>query len=78
MNDKKMEDFTTISIPTSLAVKIEGRLKEAGFDSVSAYVAYVLNEVVGEDEPVVDENEAFSEEEEEIVNKRLKALGYLD
>ena len=67
--------FTTVSIPTSLFKKVEGRIKDTGFTSVSGYVTYVLREIVVEEET---EAEPFSKEDEERVKDRLKALGYLD
>jgi Arc/MetJ-type ribon-helix-helix transcriptional regulator len=71
MEEKK---FTTVSIPTPLFKKIEERIKGTGFTSVSSYVTYVLREIVAEDE---DEEEPFTEEDEERVKERLRALGYL-
>ncbi len=68
------EKFMRISIPTSLYKKIEGRIKDTGFTSVSSYVTYVLREVLSEDE----EDEDFTEEDEEKVKERLRSLGYLD
>lgn len=67
--------FTTVSIPTPLFQKVAERIKGTGFTSVSSYVTYILREVVAE-EP--DENEPFSEEDEERIKDRLRALGYLD
>ncbi len=67
--------FTTVSIPTLLFKKIEDRIKETGFTSVSSYVAYVLREVLVEEE---EEGEPFTKEDEERVKDRLRALGYLD
>jgi metal-responsive CopG/Arc/MetJ family transcriptional regulator len=67
--------FTTVSIPTPLFKKVEERIQGTGFTSVSSYVAYVLREVISEDE--VDEN-PFTKEDEERVKDRLRALGYLD
>ena len=67
--------FTTVSIPTPLFRKIEDRIKGTGFTSVSSYVAYVLREVISEEE---DEDQPFSEEDEQRVKDRLRALGYLD
>ena len=43
---------------------------------MSSYVVYVLREVLAED--AVDEEEAFSREDEERVKERLRSLGYLD
>ncbi len=72
MDEKK---FTTVSIPTPLFKKIEERIKGTGFTSVSGYVTYVLREIVAEEE--AEEEEPFSEEDEERVKERLRALGYL-
>ena len=67
--------FTTVSIPTPLFRKIEERIKGTGFTSVSSYVTYVLREVISEEE---DDEQPFSEEDEQRVKDRLRALGYLD
>ncbi|MCQ6254478.1 ribbon-helix-helix domain-containing protein [Methanocaldococcus sp.] len=69
--------YTTVSIPIQLYEKIKKRIEGTGFTSVSDYVTYVLREVLAsleEDE----KEEVFSEEEEEKVKERLRALGYLD
>lgn len=71
------EEYGEIRIPKDLIKKIEGRLHESGFESVDEYATFVLEEVikeVGEEKP----EEVFSEEEEEKVKERLRALGYLD
>lgn len=57
--------------------KIEARLEETGFESVDKYVTFVLEEVIKEVEDEEPE-EVFSEEDEEKVKGRLRALGYLD
>ena len=79
MNNKKEKEdrkkFTTVSIPAPLFKKVEERIKGTGFTSVSSYVAYVLREVIAEDEA---EEEPFSEEDKERVKERLRALGYID
>jgi Arc/MetJ-type ribon-helix-helix transcriptional regulator len=72
MEEKK---FTTVSIPTPLFKKIEERIKGTGFTSVSSYVTYVLREIVAEED--AEEEEPFTEEDEERVKERLRALGYL-
>ena len=78
MKKKKDADakFTSVSIPTPLFDKIKKRIEGTGFTSVSSYVVYVLREVLAED--AVDEEEAFSREDEERVKERLRSLGYLD
>jgi metal-responsive CopG/Arc/MetJ family transcriptional regulator len=80
MSTKKEQEpektkFTTVSIPTPLFKKIEERIKGTGFTSVSGYVAYVLREIIAEDEK---EEEPFSEGDKERVKERLRALGYID
>ncbi len=70
------EPSTTISIPMTLAKKIEKRIKGTPFSSPSAYVTYVLGEVLSD---VEDETkESFSKEDEERVKARLRSLGYMD
>jgi len=72
----KQKKFTTVSIPTPLFKKIEERIKDTGFTSVSSYVTYVLREIVAEEEEKTEE--PFTKEDEERVKARLKALGYID
>lgn len=72
MDGKK---FTTVSIPAPLFKKIEDRIKDTGFTSVSSYVTYVLREIVAEEEK--EEEEPFTQEDEERVKERLRSLGYL-
>ena len=72
MNDKSKKKFTTVSIPTPLFQKIEEGIKDTGFTSVSSYVAYVLREIVVEEE---HSEEPFSQEDEERVKEiRLDAI----
>jgi Arc/MetJ-type ribon-helix-helix transcriptional regulator len=73
--EKARKKFTTVSIPTPLFKKIEERIKSTGFTSVSSYVAYVLREIIAEEEK---EEEPFSEDDKERVKERLRALGYID
>ena len=74
--DKDEKKMTTITIPTELADKIKKRIQGTEFPSLSAYVAYVLSEVLSGLEE--DSKEEFSKEDEERVKDRLRALGYLD
>ncbi len=75
MTDK--EAFETISIPVSVFNKLRERIKGTRFLTVSEYVTDLLTEIVAE--PGKPEKEAaFSKEDEEAVDKRLRALGYLD
>jgi Arc/MetJ-type ribon-helix-helix transcriptional regulator len=71
------KEYGEVKIPREILRKIEERIKETEFESVDAYVTFVLEEVikeVDEEEP----DEVLSEEDEKKVKERLKALGYLD
>lgn len=74
---KKNEDakYTSVSVPTPLFEKVKERIEGTGFSSVSSYVVYVLREIIASE---AEEEEPFSEEDEERVKERLRALGYLD
>lgn len=72
-----MSEEVEIKIPKEIYEKIEKRIKDTEFKSVSEYVTYVLREVLASLEEEETE-EVFSEEEEEKVKERLRALGYLD
>ncbi|HVQ00330.1 MAG TPA: CopG family transcriptional regulator [Candidatus Thermoplasmatota archaeon] len=77
MTEKQQEQqFTTVSIPTPLAEKIQKRIQGTGFTSLSSYVIYVLQEVLSGLE--TDDSKEFSKEDEERVKARLRSLGYLD
>ncbi|MCK4335463.1 MAG: CopG family transcriptional regulator [Candidatus Aenigmarchaeota archaeon] len=75
MNMKKTK-YTTISIPVTLARKIEERIEETGFNSLSSYVTYVLRQIISSTE-APKKTTAFSEEDEEKIKKRLRGLGYI-
>jgi len=69
------DEFISVRIPKNLYEEISRRVKESEgeFKSVEEYVAFVLNELVKEDE----EENAYTPEEEEEIKKRLRQLGYL-
>lgn len=70
---KEGKKFTAVSIPTSLFKKVEKRIAGTKFTSVSNYVAYMLREIMAD-----EEEEPFRTEDKEKVKARLKALGYID
>ena len=69
------KELTTVSIPTSLYMKIEEAIKGTEHGSVEAYIAKVLRESLIKEGPSTD---GISKDEEEKVKERLKALGYID
>lgn len=72
--DKENKKFTTVSIPIFLFDKVKERIGRSGFPSVSAYVAYVLREILSEKA----ENDPFTSADSEKVKNRLRSLGYID
>jgi Arc/MetJ-type ribon-helix-helix transcriptional regulator len=64
---------TPVEIPTKLFQKIEDRCEQAGFDSASDYVTFVLAQLVDEDDQA-----GLSNRDEEMLRERLRGLGYLD
>ncbi len=71
-----------IEIPEEIIEKLKKRVDSTDeFDSVQAYVEYILKQVVERletEKQEKDEEPAFSEEDEEKVKDRLRSLGYLD
>lgn len=70
------EQTRTVEIPQRVYGAVEQRLGRTDFDSVDAYVAYVLEEVLAE----VEESTTGTHEEidEAEIESRLQSLGYLD
>lgn len=68
----------TVEIRISKAThdRIKERLRRTGFTSVQDYVNYVLDEVLSSVED--EEGEDMSDEDQEKVKERLRALGYLE
>ena len=73
---KEDEKLVSLSIPISLFRKIEDRIKDTSFSSVSSYLSYVVQELMLEMERA-EPKESFSKDDEESVKERLRALGYL-
>ena len=67
--------FSTISLPTQLIDKIKEKIEDTGFHSPSAYVAFVLRQILSES-TAEEKKETFSKEDEQKIKKRLKSLGY--
>jgi hypothetical protein len=63
----------TIRVPEEIAKKLEARLEGSAFDSVDAFVAFVLGRLLEE-----QGGPGFSEEDERVLKERLRSLGYID
>jgi len=70
--DENKVEYGTISLPLPLIEKIKERIKGTGLPSVSAYVAFVLRQILSS--PF--QGKLLGREEEEEIRKRLKNLGY--
>ena len=67
-------DHAAVEVPKRVLSRIERRVEHTDFDSTSAYVTFVLEEVLASVE-ADDLNNAVDEDE---VRDRLRSLGYLD
>jgi len=71
-----MHEKVEVKISKKLFDEIQGQVDESGgeFKTVSEYVEFVLTELLK------DENEAqvYTQEDEEEIKKRLRALGYIE
>ena len=64
-----------IEIPDEIYEKIEKKLEEYGFKTVDEYVIFVLKNLLEAEHE--EEPKGYTEEEEEIIKKRLEDLGYM-
>jgi len=71
---KSKTRYTTICVPTMLAKKIEKRIENTGFGSLSGFITYVMRELLAEEK--VARDEPLSKNDMEIVRRKLRALGY--
>jgi len=65
-----------LQIPNKLKIKLEKKTKETEFNSLNEYINYILEQVTSEDNSSNNE-QAYTEEEETAVKKRLEELGYV-
>ena len=71
-SDNKVK-YGTVSLPLPLIKLIKKKILGTGIPSVSAYVAYVLRQVLS----APSSKEILGKTTEEEVRNRLKALGYV-
>ena len=64
-----------IEIPDEIYEKIEKKLEEYGFKTVDEYVIFELKNLLETEHE--EEPKGYTEEEEEIIKKRLEDLGYM-
>lgn len=72
----EQEPTETVALPTHVVAGVEQRLPRTEFDSVDAYVAFVMEEVLAHVEADdADEGPAVDRDQ---VEARLESLGYLE
>ena len=67
-------------IPQSLRQRIESRLANSDFKTVDEYIAYVVEQILDEIEKqdaTPEDVTGMSKEDQEVVEQRLRDLGYM-
>lgn len=64
----------TIEIPKKLHNEIIEKAREAGFNNINDFILFILEQLMTID---TETERVFTEEEEEKVKERLRALGYI-
>ena len=71
----EIEGTRTLELPEELVTRIEARADATGFDSASAYVTYIVEEVLYTVDSVDEPTET---DERAKIKARLESLGYLN
>lgn len=64
--------YGTISLPLPLIERIKEKIKGTGMQSVSAYVSFILRQILSE-----ENTDFLDKDEEKDIKRRLKSLGYI-
>jgi len=72
---KTEKDKVTIKIPRPLYESLGKILEGSGFNSVTEFIVYILRDLISSRS--VKKEPSLSNEEIEMVKKRLKSIGYL-
>ena len=72
---KKGHDKVTIKIPRPLYDNLSKIIEESGFNSVTEFIVYVLRDLISLKS--MKKEPALSQDEIEMIKKRLKSLNYL-
>ncbi|GGN98142.1 MULTISPECIES: hypothetical protein [Haloarcula] len=75
-SDVPAESVTRVELPTALVDDVEQRLQYTDFEDASAYVEFVVEEVLAS---VSDgEDASYDAVDREEVESRLESLGYME
>ncbi|HXX35668.1 MAG TPA: ribbon-helix-helix domain-containing protein [Thermodesulfobacteriota bacterium] len=72
---KTEKNKVTIKIPRSLYENLGKIIASGGFNSVTEFIVYVLRDLISSRS--VKKEPSLSQEEIDLIKKRLKSLGYL-
>jgi Arc/MetJ-type ribon-helix-helix transcriptional regulator len=72
---KTEKDKVTIKIPRPLYENLSKIIEGGGFNSVTEFIVYILRDLISSRS--IKKEPSLSQEEIELVKKRLKSLGYL-
>ena len=65
--------FKTLSIPAPLHERVTELIEGTGFNSVSAFVTFVMRQIVSDER----KQDPFDKDMEDRIKERLRSLGYL-
>lgn len=71
--DRNRMKYGTISLPMPLIDRIKQKMQGTGIPSVSAYVSFILRQILSEP----SKRDIMDSETEEKIKDRLKSLGYI-
>ncbi|WP_254531893.1 hypothetical protein [Natrinema gelatinilyticum] len=74
-SDVTTEDIATVELPSSLVDDVEQRLAYTDFEDASAYIEFVVEEVLAAVSD--DESVNYDAVDQDEVESRLESLGYL-
>jgi Arc/MetJ-type ribon-helix-helix transcriptional regulator len=72
---KTEKNKVTIKIPRSLYENLGKIIEAGGFNSVTEFIVYVLRDLISSRS--AKKEPSLSQEEIDLIKKRLKSLGYL-
>ena len=72
---KKKREYGTISLPLPLINSIKEKIKGTGMHSVSAYICFILRQILSS--PDLGDANVLDKKTEEEIKNRLRKLGYI-
>jgi hypothetical protein len=79
-DDLSNHELVAVKLPKTIVERVSRRLDKSGFKSVDEYVAYVMDQVLSDlepEKPSIKSDDVFSKRDQDDVEQRLRALGYI-